>query len=297
MTAAPKTALRSFRDRLPCVGALVLAVGLVAVHGIASARNGNEPRGAVVALAYEAGSDALLKAYPRALYRSSDSGRGWTPVPLPSSVEDGSIAAVATPAEGQGVLYVAGPGLGVLRSEDNGGSWIAQNDGLPSRDVVAFATHADQPDTLYALIADSGIYRSQDAGKSWRLMDRGPQGTRQLMHSDMEGSMETGWLYAATAQGVRVSMDCFCLWRDAGELTGGVHSVVYDPQQPEHLYAAAEQGLFRSTNGGQEWEATSPGPDVTALALTPSGVLYAATGDGALFRSVDRADTWERIGA
>jgi hypothetical protein len=283
MTTAPKTESRSFRGCLRWLGPLALAVGLIAAQGIASAREGDQPRGPVVSLAYEAGLGTLLKAYPRALYRSSDQGRSWNQVPLPSSVEDGSIATVAIPAEGQGVLYLAGPGLGVLRSADDGGSWLARHDGLPSRNVVALATHADQPDTLYAFIPESGVYRSQDAGKSWRLMDRGPEGIRQLVHSDMEGSMETGWLYAATAHWVRVSMDCFCLWRDAGELTGGVHSVVYDPRQPEHIYAASEQGLFYSTNGGQEWEqATSPGPAVTALALTPSGVLYAATDDGAV---------------
>jgi photosystem II stability/assembly factor-like uncharacterized protein len=297
MTAAPETTSRFFRGWLHWVGALALAVNLVAAHGVACARE-DRPRGAVVALTYEAGTGTLLKAHARALYRSSDGGQSWSAIPLPSSVKDGIIAAVGSAAENQRVLYVAGPGLGVLRSEDNGDSWVARNDGLPSRDVVAFATHAEQPETLYAFIPDGGIYRSQDAGKSWRLMDRGPEGTRQLVHSDMEGSMETGWLYAPTAHGVRVSMDCFCLWRDAGELAGQIYSVVYDPRQPEHVYAAAEQGFFRSTNGGQEWEqATSPGPAVMALTLTPSGVLYAATGDDALFRSVDRADTWERIGA
>jgi photosystem II stability/assembly factor-like uncharacterized protein len=108
--------------------------------------------------------------------------------------------------------------------------------------------------------------------------------------------METGWLYAATLQGVRVSMDCFCLWRDAGQINGKIDNLAYDPQQPERLYAASEQGLFRSTNGGQDWEQTvSPETAVTTLIVTPSGTVYAASSDGGLFRSVDHSETWERV--
>lgn len=262
----------------------------------ADIREVTDSRGQLAALAYDAGGGALLKSDGTAVYRSADDGNTWETIPLPPSAK-GSVAAVAAPAKQEGVVYAAGPGLGVLRTENGGSNWIALNTGLPGTEIAAFAAHATLPETLYAYLPESGIYRSQDAGKSWKLMDRGPENTHQLLHTDMKGSMETGWLYAATVEGVRVSMDCFCLWRDAGELTGRVESLAYDPQQPERLYAVSEHGLFRSTNGGQDWEQTSsPETAVTALIVTPSGALYAASSDGALFRSRDHAETWERVG-
>ncbi|NGO55159.1 WD40/YVTN/BNR-like repeat-containing protein [Allomesorhizobium camelthorni] len=279
---------------LPGLTVLAIIPVLAAAFAISSARAAD--KGSIVALAYDAGGGALLKSDGEAVYRSGNNGDTWQAIPLPPSA-NGSIAAVATPAKRSGVVYVAGPGLGVLRTEDDGASWVALNTGLPSTKVTAFTAHAALPEAIYAFVPESGIYRSQDAGKSWKLMDRGPENTRQLLHTDMKGSMETGWLYAATLQGARVSMDCFCLWRDAGELNGKVDSLAYDPLQPERLYAASDQGLFRSTNGGQDWEQTaSPEAAVTTLTATPSGALYAASTDGALFRSLDRAETWEPIG-
>ena len=278
---------------------IVALAGLIAVFGASHAGQRESSKDPIIALSFDSGTQMLLKAYPQALYRSGDEGRNWTRILLPPAVAGNSIAAIATAAHRSGVLYVAGPGLGVLRSEDSGRNWVAENGALPSTDVVALTSHADQSDTLYAYLSGRGFFRSEDAGGHWRLMDAGPrEKILQIIHSNMPGSMQTGWFFAATAKGVSRSMDCFCGWRDAGQLTDRVHAVSYDPRQPQHVYAATEEDLFLSTNGGEQWtRVKSPAPVVTALIVTPSGVLYAATGNGDLFRSADRAKTWERIGA
>jgi len=274
----------------------MLLIGLLGLSSLAAA---TEPAGAgAVALAFDGASQTLLKARADALYRSSDGGRHWAQLVLPPAPEGSRIASVAVAAGNKGVLYVAGPGLGVLRSEDSGGSWSARNGGLPG-DVAALATHADQPDTVYAYVVERGIFRSQDGGRRWQLMDAGPRGgIVRLVHSNMPGSMQTGWLFAATAQGVRRAMDCFCGWRDAGGLGRAVGAVAYDPRRPQNVYAATDEGLFLSTDGGEQWSRMNvPAAAFTALIATPAGVLYAAAADGSLFHSSDDAKTWERVGA
>src|SRR3546814_7687084 len=90
-------------------------------------------------------------------------------------------------------------------------SWSHVDRGLPSRDVIAFAAHSAVPDTVYAVVAEQGIYRSEDGGAGWRMMDKGPEAEIQrIIHSNLEGSMQSGWLFAATDRGVYRSMDCFC---------------------------------------------------------------------------------------
>lgn len=90
-------------------------------------------------------------------------------------------------------------------------------------------------------------------------------------------------------------MDCFCGWRKAGGLTGKVDAVTYDPREPQQIYAALGKELLLSRDGGEQWtHLAAPGPAITALLVTPDGVLYAA-GDGALFRRADHAGTWERL--
>jgi photosystem II stability/assembly factor-like uncharacterized protein len=249
-------------------------------------------------LVYDSGTDSLLKVSSHQLYRSRDGGRNWQTISIPSP-EGGRIVAIAPSAAAKGTMYVVGPGLGVLRTDDGGKSWVARNEGLPSRDVIAVAAHTTLPGTVYAVVKERGIYRSQDGGKTWRLMDRSAQdGMRQLVHSNMAGSMQTGWLFAATPKGVRRIMDCFCLWQDAGKLATEASGVTYDPRKPEHIYAATGKGLFRSMDGGETWVAmTSPGANAVALASAPSGTLYVMDAAGRLFQSADQGKTWTPVNA
>lgn len=252
-----------------------------------------------VVLAFDGAGGTLLRARGAALARSDDGGRHWTPVKLPAIPAAGRIASIAVAAAGKGGMYVAGPGIGVLHSGDGGRSWSARNEGLPGKPVTALATHAEQPDTVFAYVGGHGFFRSQDGGQRWQLMDAGPRGgIARFVHSNMPGSMQTGWFFAATGEGVRRSMDCFCGWREAGELGRAATAIAYDPRRPQHVYAATDDGLFLSANGGEQWSRVSaPAAAIRALVVTPDGIVYAATDDGTLFRSGDGAKTWERVGA
>jgi hypothetical protein len=76
--------------------------------------------------------------------------------------------------------------------------------------VAAFAVHSFRPETVYAMIQGQGVYRTEDDGGRWQKMDNGPPAAvAGLAHSRLEGSMNTGWLYAATPDGPYLSMDCF----------------------------------------------------------------------------------------
>lgn len=272
---------------------LALALAILGAHG-AIAEDGGTRR--IDALAYDASAGVLLKSDEAGLYRSSDAGRTWEAIagPVPP---DGDVTSIAVTSGEDGTIYAAGPGLGLLRASKADGEWVPVDTGLPSGDIAALAAHATQPETLYAYLPESGIYRTKDAGANWKLMDRGPEGIRQLIHTNLAGSMETGWLYAATADGVRFSMDCFCLWREAVGVTGPVNGIAVDPAKPERLYAASNDRVFISSNGGQDWEAGAPLPEaVTAVITTPSGELYAGSAGGWLFRSLDGAKTWGQVG-
>ena len=250
------------------------------------------------ALSYDQTSNRLLKVDDNTLSQSENGGKTWLNIALPPAVEKGTLATAVVPAENGDALYIAGPAIGVQRSEDNGESWQALNANLPSRNVIAFTVHRNQPETLYAVIADDGLYQSEDAGNTWKKMDSGPTQTiRRLVHSDMEGSMQTGWLYAVSDDAVRLSMDCFCGWRLSGDLdTAKVHDVTYNVNEPKQVFVSTEQGLFRSNNGGQQWEPiASEGEEEkkVALALASEGTLYALEADGDLVISEDQGKTWE----
>lgn len=266
-----------------------------AVASLGAAGGAMAAEGMLPALNYDQAGSRLLKVDDNALSQSENGGRTWQDIALPTAAEQGTLVTAVVPAENGDALYIAGPAIGVQRSEDNGKSWQALNENLPSQDVIAFTVHRNQPKTLYAVVADDGLYQSEDAGRTWKKMDSGPTQTiRRLVHSDMEGSMQTGWLYAASNDAVRLSMDCFCGWRLSGDLDSGqVYDVSYNVNEPKQVFVSTEQGLFRSDNGGQEWQpVANEDEERVALALTPEGTLYALDAEGELKRSEDQGQTW-----
>ena len=216
-----------------------------------------------------------------------------TEIALPAIDQEAQATSLAKGADGN--LYLAGPGLGVWRYDSSGESWQSLSDTLPNLGVTAMAAHATQPETLYAYLGNDGMFRSRDGGAEWVKVDSGPQETVQaFLHSDMPGSMESGWLFAGTTRGVSRSMDCFCFWSDAGDLRGTVSAIGYDPAAPENVYAVIEGQLHHSADGGETWTSLKTPKSVTALAFTPTQGLVVGTSNGNLLAR-GAADEWTPV--
>lgn len=276
----------SRREALAVFGSVAGSMMLPAEAGAA----GSEAK-SILAIAAGASEGTLYKANSRAIFRSTDGGRSWHDLRLPASA--GRIDAIGFSAAHPEMIYAAGRRLGVMRSNNGGARWTRADKGLPAG-VTAIAPHARQADTVYAYAPGRGIYRSEDAGSRWRLMDSGPRGgITHFVHSDLPGSMQTGWLFAAGPKGVRLSMDCFCGWRNAGELASSAHAIAYDPRQPARVAAATDGGVLESSDGGQSWAKLPPiSVRVAALTFDPSGTLYAAGGPRLYRRN---AGAWESL--
>jgi photosystem II stability/assembly factor-like uncharacterized protein len=83
--------------------------------------------------------------------------------------------------------------------------------------------------------------------------------------------------------------------------TQTITALVSDLANPQVLYASSADGVFKSRDAGDTWEAASAGLSeirVIALALHPTELsrLYAVTASGIVWRSNDRATTWQRQG-
>jgi len=160
-----------------------------------------------VALAFNPADASLLLADGNGLSRWQ--GGTWESLVVPQT--DGLSAVIVNPDQ-PATIYASGPSLGVIRSDDGGVRWKEINAGLPGLDVTALALHSFRRETLFAWLKGDGIYRTEDGGAHWvKVPDQGPPDTdvRGLTHSTLPGSMNTGWLYAATPSGAYLSMDCF----------------------------------------------------------------------------------------
>ena len=76
-----------------------------------------------------------------------------------------------------------------------------------------------------------------------------------------------------------------------------VYAVTSHPAKPQAIFAAFREGIYRSRSGGKSWEILKGSPSgVVALAIHPDRpeVLYAATGEGAVYRSQDGGMSWQQ---
>ncbi|MBD3655851.1 MAG: hypothetical protein HUJ14_05065 [Marinobacter sp.] len=270
--------MRAMVSRLnSAVSGLFLFAFVAVMPTLVQAQSVNEGQ-AVRALTTDS-SGALLVLRDSGLFAMN--GQDTTEIPLPVSDSGAQPRSMAKGADES--LYLAGPGLGIWRYDDTSERWHSLNDSLPDLGVTAIAAHATQAKTLYAYLGESGMFRSRDGGNEWVKVDSGPrEPVLAFLHSDMPGSMESGWLFAGTTRGVARSMDCFCFWGDAGELRGTVSAIDYDHTAPENVYAVIEGQLHHSSDGGETWAGLEIPQAVTALTFSPSEGLLVGTENGRL---------------
>src|SRR5437899_3466575 len=204
-----------------------------------------------------------------------------------------TVAIAGVPGKAN-VFYMAAVNGGVWKTTDAGNTWQPIFDNQPTGSVGAIAVAPSNPDIIYVgsgeglqrpdLSVGDGIYKSTDGGKTWQ---------------DLAGL------------------------RDAQQIA----AILVDPRDANRVFVAAvghpygpnaERGVFRSTDGGQNWQKILYKDENTGAAdivFDPSNarILYAnlwaarvapweirsgesfiSSGSG-LYKSTDGGDTWHEL--
>jgi photosystem II stability/assembly factor-like uncharacterized protein len=165
----------------------------------------------VHALAFDSSGRTLWLGAHSGLYRSEDGGATWSKASLPGQHHAPDVMAVV-PGVDPAVVYVGTHDSGVLKTTDGGRTWKAANAGLSGLDVHGLASDPSAPEKLHALVREkgAGLYRTTDGGGRWVRVDDGPPGeTKVLASVNIPTGMGGIYLYAGTAEGLRLSPDCF----------------------------------------------------------------------------------------
>ncbi len=160
----------------------------------------------------------------------------------------------------RGTTVFAGGYTGLFVSSDAGASW--RSEPLPNQVVSTLA--ADEGGALYAATFPRRLHRSSDGGASWQPVDV-PAYDADL--ADGGPSSFRFWTPTFT---------------DASVFSDGTLYVVDD-------------NLLRSSDGGQTWETRVLGFILNDLIEGEGGALLASGSEGPR-RSLDRGDSWQRIG-
>ncbi len=76
-------------------------------------------------------------------------------------------------------------------------------------------------------------------------------------------------------------------------------TLVADRSNPNVLFTASRDGVFKTTDRGLRWQAVNRGLDgaaIAALAIDPRNpkVLFAASDQGMIFKTTDGGASWRR---
>jgi hypothetical protein len=133
-----------------------------------------------------------------------------------------------------------------------------------------------------------GLVESRDAGHSWEptsLLGEVDFHVLEAAHGKVYGFDATGGRFMVSPDRRR--------WQTRS--TAALVDFAVSPRNGELLLAATERGLLRSADGGWHWRPAG-GPAVALLEWDTPEVLWAAAGDGQVWRSVDAGRTWKRRG-
>ncbi len=284
--------------------------------------------------------------YGSNIHRSPDLGKSWEICDALTYGEEQKAATriwhiqSGHPSQPDVVWAGGDPGL-LFKSEDAGKSW-AEVPGInrhPTREawfpgaggqiVHTIVQHPTDPQRLYVAVSAAGVFRSDDGGVSWQPKNKGvaadflpdPNPTvGQCCHHLVMSPTNPNWLFQQNHCGVYRSYDGGDSWEDVGEglpatfgFPMGINSqqaqTIYVIPQISPDYRYTPEGKFRvyrSTNGGGEWEALTNGlPQENAYlacyregmatdGLNPCGI-YAGTTTGQLFYSRNNGDDWETL--
>ncbi len=236
--------------------------------------------------------------------------------------------------------YFGGVGGGIFRSDDGGQSWHNISDGqLNTGSIGALTVAPSDPNVIYAGTGEhavrgvmtspgDGVYKSVDGGETWRHL--GLEDSRHISEIAVH-PQNPEHLYVAVqgavhgdseARGVYRSTDGGQSWEKVFyvDATTGAADLSMDPTNPRILYAGMwdhrrypwtvrsggpGSGIFKSTDGGDNWEELTEGlPDTlgkVAVSVSPAmpNRVYAnieAEGEkGGVYRSDDGGKNWRQV--
>ena len=230
-----------------------------------------------------------------ALFRSDDGGGSWKELPGLRQHPTGPdwapgaggmcLHTLILDPVNRGRMFAAISAAGAFRSDDEGNTWQPINRGLRSEHIPdpdapvghcvhRIAMHKDRPDVLY-MQKHWDVMRSDDAGMSWH---------------EISGNLPTDFGFPI-----------------------GVHAnepdtvyVIPIKSDSEHYVPEGKLRVYRSTTGGNEWEALTKGlpqadcyvnvlRDAMAIdEMDPCGIYFGTSG-GQVYASADAGDNWTPI--
>jgi photosystem II stability/assembly factor-like uncharacterized protein len=251
----------------------------------------------------------------------------------------GRIADFAINPQNHNEYYIAVASGNIWKTTNNGTTFDPVFENYGAYSLACIVIDPNNPFVVWAGTGENnhqralgygdGVYKSVDGGKSWKNM--GLKDSRQIggividpRNSNIIFVAAEGSVWGPGGdRGLYKSTDGGKTWKKSLEISEntGVNNIIYDPRNPDVMYATSEQrrrhvftkigggpetSVYKSTDEGETWDKIINGlPKVDmggiGIAISPVNpdilylVLEAAENKGGFFRSSNRGAIWEKM--
>lgn len=236
-------------------------------------------------------------------FKSTDRGNSFRSLSLPTFNSVVGLARFAIDPTNSLIMYGGtdvGPFSTLQKSTDGGDSWFST--GLYAGPAINILIDRKDPTTLYAAFeyatpdVVAAIFKSTDSGINWapaeKRISHGPVSALALSQSKPKKlyTVSGGSLYRSANHAKKWSLGGFSSSSNRADLA-------IDPRTANTLYLATQTGVYKSTDGGETFQATALTTSVGALTIDPrnTSTIYAAArqlGPNKLFKSTDGGANW-----
>ena len=257
------------------------------------------------------------------VYRSTNGGKrfSWTKVATnwPDPDSTGRVEFATTPADPNLLLAFVMKGrntasgendfLTVMKTTDNGETWVRQTSNLPSsftsgQGFYNLCAAISPTDPNLVLCGGFEVYKSTTGGNSWARVTNGNSPVHVDQHV-LEFTPDAKYVYLGNDGGVYRSATAGSSWTSLGDNLETIqfYPLAWDPNDAERFYGGAQDhGIFQTFNvNAKNWRLRRGG-DGGYVVVDPlrSNVLYSRVAvEGAATtapaRSVDGGQTWTRL--
>ncbi len=211
----------------------------------------------------------------------------------------GDVRDIALHPVNSAIAYATTAQNGIFKTTDGGQNWFAVNNGLAFANgnlpiILAVAIDPVTPETVYGA-GISRIYKSTDGGASWNSFLLASSNTNELIIDPANPQI----LYISGFGGVQRSSNGGQSWlvMNNGFTDNRVYDIAIDANLSNVLYAATQDGVFKTVDSASNWALANTGLVGLAVALAvdpdaPSpGTLYAMRSNR-VYKSTNGASSW-----
>jgi hypothetical protein len=200
-------------------------------------------------------------------FLSTNNGKNW--------IQIGSNNDILSLAISGNYLFAGTNGNGVYYTTNDGQSWTQTS--LNNKTVSSLAVSGSN---IYAGVASDGVYTSTNNGQDWTQI----RSACTVYSLNINGI----YLFAGTYnKGIYYTTNNGLSWTQKLNFYN-----VYSLASKDNLiYAGTANGLFFSTNDGQNWSQISSGNSIQSISLIGSNILVGTAANG-IYLSTNNGNSW-----